>query len=92
MVLCEAIPTAVPLAPFTGFEPEQMAVLTVVVIHAAVVGIAALLLIAMFRLGLLLWRKPRPSADAPAGRAAARMSPRSGFLPWAGVWTGVRGG
>jgi hypothetical protein len=46
------------LAPFTGFEPNQQALGAVAAILLATVGISALLLVALVRLGMLL-RKAR---------------------------------
>lgn len=42
------------LAPFTGFEPDQMALAAVAMILVAVLGISSLLLVAVVRLGILL--------------------------------------
>lgn len=47
------------LAPFTGFSPEQPAFAAVAAILVAGGGIGALILVALVRIGALLWRTRR---------------------------------
>lgn len=57
----------VALAPFSGYAPDQSALVTVAVITIAAVGISVLLVVALVRLGLLLkgaGSLPRPTRHA----------------------------
>ncbi len=44
------------LGPFAGFSPDQSAIVAVIAILVAAVGISGLLAVALLRLGVLLWR------------------------------------
>ena len=55
----------VALAPFSGYSPDQSALVTVAVITIATVGISVLLVVALVRLGLLL--KGAGSLPRPTG-------------------------
>lgn len=57
----------VALAPFSGYAPDQSALVTVAVITIAAVGISVLLVVALVRLGLLL--KGAGSLPRPTGHA-----------------------
>ena len=53
----------VALAPFTGFSPEQSPFVAVAAILVSTGGIGALVLVALVRIGALLWRTRRPAVS-----------------------------